>query len=522
MIGAFESMVRQYPERTFFTYVDAQGNESVMAYRETRVLAAALAKRLSDQGVKRGDCILVSLRPNTFFVPLVLAAIYGGNPLLLLDPALSESEKLSRMLEVERSLASRIAARVTEDNLSKLVSDAEAFLSGQYAGEFGPTVWDNAFPIEKSGRGPRAGQTGAIDPVSSEYAAAIGSGRNYSRAVQPGREMYSLRDFSGLDRMVMDEQWGHSGIAKPGRTRTPREALETEQLYSAANATLNTSVRNTIAESSKRSARGLGRADSARRRNEMARQEAFDTTMHVAERATRLYDPHATAIIVFSSGKHGRPKAAALSWSNLIAEAKASNARLNKPAIGVWQSVLPLHTVSGFQVIVRSVLNKMPFKLYQRFNASLILRDAEKSNATHIAVTQAMLAELCSVPESKYLSGYDCVLLGGRNLNSSVVETAFLLGARICLAYSKTESSGQIANAFLDETYCGGLKLFPNYEAYVVDPDSRGFGALALKGPGVCRDYLNARAPRTVDGYLLTGDVAAIHNGHVFFPNKLI
>ena len=57
MIGAFESTVRQFPQRTCFTYVDEAGNETAYSYRETRMLSAALARLLLDRGVRPGDCV---------------------------------------------------------------------------------------------------------------------------------------------------------------------------------------------------------------------------------------------------------------------------------------------------------------------------------------------------------------------------------------------------------------------------------------------------------------------------------
>lgn len=41
MIGVFEGMVRQNPQRTCFTFVDKEGNVEAFSYREARMMAAA-------------------------------------------------------------------------------------------------------------------------------------------------------------------------------------------------------------------------------------------------------------------------------------------------------------------------------------------------------------------------------------------------------------------------------------------------------------------------------------------------
>ena len=74
MIGTFESMVRMYPERVCFIFVDESGQEERFTYRTTRLIASGLARRLQDRGVQRGDCVSVDLPNCPAFVFLLLAS----------------------------------------------------------------------------------------------------------------------------------------------------------------------------------------------------------------------------------------------------------------------------------------------------------------------------------------------------------------------------------------------------------------------------------------------------------------
>ena len=74
MIGPFESMVRQNPQRTCFTYVDEAGAESSFSYRETRMLSAAIARNLQIRGARPGDGIVVDLPNCPAYVFLMMAA----------------------------------------------------------------------------------------------------------------------------------------------------------------------------------------------------------------------------------------------------------------------------------------------------------------------------------------------------------------------------------------------------------------------------------------------------------------
>ena len=48
MIDIFESTAQLRPEAVFFTAVDRRGNETAYTYRQARLIASQLARRLRD------------------------------------------------------------------------------------------------------------------------------------------------------------------------------------------------------------------------------------------------------------------------------------------------------------------------------------------------------------------------------------------------------------------------------------------------------------------------------------------
>ena len=433
MIGMFESMVRRCPQRTCFTYVDEAGEETAYSYRETRLLSAALARYLRDRGVRPGDYVAVDLPNCPAYVQLMLAAAYGGFTLVVLNNRLTESEKASRLMDVERATGAGIAVRINEANVERYVSKAMALLSGELV-------------------------------------------------VRGGNLM---------------------------QTRVSRTTF---------------SSRASMAEAEPRSARGLGRASSSRaalrRRNEVARQDAIEGVIHFAEHAAHVFDREARAVVMFTSGTSGRAKAVTLNWENLCRSAEVSNAVLNRQGEGLWQAALPLYHVGGFQVIVRSFLNCCPFILYRRFDADRLVSDGARKGATHVSVVDKMLQDMIATGRGEALRRYGCILLGGGATNPSTIERARALRLRVFVSYGMTETSSQIANSLLTPSYAGGLRLLPGYHARIVDPGEDGFGRLAVRGPGLFRGYLNARAALTVDGYFLTGDTAALIDGLLYVKER--
>ena len=109
---------------------------------------------------------------------------------------------------------------------------------------------------------------------------------------------------------------------------------------------------------------------------------------------------------MFTSGTTGRAKAVSLTWGNICFASEASNRTLNRRGEGMWQAVLPLYHIGGFQVVVRSVLNGSPFVLYRRFDAVRLLSDAAKKGATHVSVVDKMLQDMVAADKPETLARY--------------------------------------------------------------------------------------------------------------------
>lgn len=249
------------------------------------------------------------------------------------------------------------------------------------------------------------------------------------------------------------------------------------------------------------------------------RQDAVEDTVHFAEREAHVFDPAGQAVIMFTSGTTGKPKAVPHSWRELVGASRSANAALSCKGQTLWQAVLPFYHIGGFQVIVRSVLNRSPLRVYARFDPERLLHDAQTRRVTHVSVVDKMLQDMIAFDGGR-LSLYQCILLGGGPLNPRTVELACNAGARVYASYGMTETSSQIACSPITLGFAGGMRLLNGYSARIVEPDAEGFGRLAVKGPGVFEGYLNERAAFTVDGFFLTGDTAALYQGHLFVKER--
>lgn len=215
-------------------------------------------------------------------------------------------------------------------------------------------------------------------------------------------------------------------------------------------------------------------------------------------------------IVMFTSGSSGTPKATLLSWRAIAGSAAAANEVLALEGRGVWQLVLPMCHIGGFQVMVRSLLNGSSFIVYERYQPQRILNDVLSFQVTHISVVDKMLADLLEDDRDRVIGQYACILLGGAALNKKTVRAALRAKANVYASYGMTETCSLIAAAPVQRGFDGGLHVLPGYDVRVVAPDAQGAGQLHVSGPGVFEGYLNARKATSDDGFFVTGDRAKL------------
>lgn len=327
----------------------------------------------------------------------------------------------------------------------------------------------------------------------------------------------ALQLLSGYPDETESDSVSHPGVKthveRTSQARTRTHFMGRQAAMEAAPRTTQASKRPTTSH------------DLLRRHSESARQDQVEGVIHFAEHAASVFDASTPALIMFTSGTTGRPKAVSLTWENLISASRITNDVLNNTSSDgatklLWQACLPLFHIGGFQIIVRSLLAGAPFALYQKFDAQKVLEHGAAIGATHISVVDKMLKDLLAVGDRDTFAHYQCVLLGGGPLNPSTIQEALANEIPLFASYGMTETSAQMACSPITPDFKGGLRILPGYEAQIVDRNSQGIGRLAVRGPGVFSGYLNARAAFTVDGFFLTGDSAGLYNDRLYIKER--
>jgi o-succinylbenzoate---CoA ligase len=215
------------------------------------------------------------------------------------------------------------------------------------------------------------------------------------------------------------------------------------------------------------------------------------------------------SLVVATSGSTGRPRGVLLTAAGLLASATAALERLGGP--GAWLLALPVTSVGGLQVLVRSLLAQAEPVVLGSVGGAASFSPAEFAAATwrldpslpgYTSIVPAQAARLLDDEEGRdALRAYEAVLLGGARTAPVLLER--LLDARVAAitTYGMTETSG---GAVYDGVPLAGV------EVRIVDPDPEGVGRIVVSGPTVARGYLSdpeSTAATFVDGGVLTGDV---------------
>lgn len=168
------------------------------------------------------------------------------------------------------------------------------------------------------------------------------------------------------------------------------------------------------------------------------------------------FDPSAGGIVLFAAEGSFGHKAIELSWERMTSSAREANDQLKAGKDTVWQLILPLCGVDGFQVMVRSLMNATPFLMYERYSTQRVLNDVLPFKVTHISVIGTHLRDLLQFDCDAVLCQYQCILLGGGKPSHSLLKAATRVGAHLVVAHDDAVKADLVAHGHelgLDCTY---------------------------------------------------------------------
>ncbi len=270
---------------------------------------------------------------------------------------------------------------------------------------------------------------------------------------------------------------------------------------------------------------------------ELAAAAGHPSLAHVLEAGlpapTLSVDPHAAAVVPYSSGTSGAPKGVLLSQYNLVANVAQSSAFFRVTPDDVLLAVLPFFHIYGLTVLLNLALGERArLVTMPKFDLAEFLRITQDHRCTYLFIAPPIAVALAKHPlvDQYDLSSVLAVLSGAAPLDGELGHAvANRLGCTMLQGYGMTELS-PVSHAIprdgaervpLDSV---GYTV-PNTECKLLDPATdeeidvpaegpSAPGQLLVRGPQVMLGYLNrpdaTAATIDPDGFLRTGDIATV------------
>ncbi|MEY2432249.1 MAG: long-chain acyl-CoA synthetase [Acidimicrobiaceae bacterium] len=232
------------------------------------------------------------------------------------------------------------------------------------------------------------------------------------------------------------------------------------------------------------------------------------------------------AVLIFTSGTAGSPKAAMLTHGNLLSnleQMQAHPARTQDPS-DVTFGVLPLFHIFGLNVVLGlSLFAGARVVLIERFDPSAAIEAIRHNGVTIVPGAPAMWTAWATLPEATH-DAFASVRLAASGAAKLALEVAEQcerrFGVAITEGYGLTEASPVVTTASGIVTKPGSIGVpLPGVRLRLVDSEGDDVlvgdaGELWVQGPNVFSGYWNdaeatARA-LTPDGWLRTGDIAVV------------
>ncbi|MER2029536.1 MAG: o-succinylbenzoate--CoA ligase [Solibacillus sp.] len=233
--------------------------------------------------------------------------------------------------------------------------------------------------------------------------------------------------------------------------------------------------------------------------------------------------------IMYTSGTTGFPKGVCQTVSNHSSSAISSALNLGISEKDTWLCTVPIFHISGFSIVVRSLLYGMKIRLYEKFDAKECAQEIMEGTVTKMSVVSVILENILSEMEQagqKAHPHFTTALAGGGPVPADYLKRAEKLDLRVAQTYGMTETSSQTATLANEDamTHIGsaGKPLFFN-EIKIDVKEGDSIGEILIRGPHVTPKYIGRfkDKPTTINGWLHTGDVGYLdEQGYLYVVDR--
>lgn len=237
-----------------------------------------------------------------------------------------------------------------------------------------------------------------------------------------------------------------------------------------------------------------------------------------------------TTTIMYTSGTTGFPKGVRQTLANHQASAINSVLNLGMDPSDKWICMVPIFHISGFSMLMKSILYGNEVKLYEKFDVEASVCHITKGTATHMSVVGVTLGRILDYMEEHNLFAHEsfkCMLAGGSSIPKDYLERAAKLNLNVAQTYGMTETASQTATLSSEDAMrklgSAGKPLFFNEIKIHGATKPYEEGEIWIRGPHVTPGYVGkfANQAAQIDGFLPSGDIGYLdEDGYLYVVDR--